>query len=271
MTGWFLWPACLSLLYWVAYSVICEMDGVKITMMTNSWFAPFLVNLTEYIETEDIEWAKILRANYKVVRDEYIHYVKEIKPAKRYRNYDAFQGIDTTRIPWDVVMLKLYYKDLDDYKYFPKTRELLRTVPGCSMVMFSILHPKKYLPPHRGPHNGVLRYHLGLITDNRKDVYIEVQGERRTWCDGCDLMFDDTLVHHAYNDGDTTRVVLFLDIVRIWKTNSKILNFILYYINFFMLYNSSGNYTVRDVIRRFNKNISSDFDVDHEYRNKRLY
>ena len=29
--------------------------------------------------------------------------------------------------------------------------------------MFSILEPGKHLPPHKGPDNGVLRLHLGLI------------------------------------------------------------------------------------------------------------
>ena len=44
--------------------------------------------------------------------------------------------------------------------------------------MFSILEPGKHLPPHRGPYNGVLRLHLGLIVpEPREQLGIRVDNE----------------------------------------------------------------------------------------------
>ena len=47
---------------------------------------------------------------------------------------------------------------------------ICQKIPGLITVMFSILEPGKHLPPHRGPYNGVLRLHLGLIVPEPRDA-----------------------------------------------------------------------------------------------------
>ena len=49
----------------------------------------------------------------------------------------------------------------------PQTWRIVQTIPGLTTAMFSILEPGKRLPPHRGPYNGVLRLHLGLLVPSR--------------------------------------------------------------------------------------------------------
>ena len=44
----------------------------------------------------------------------------------------------------------------------PQTVRALQKIPGMVSGYYSILAPGKKLPPHRGPYNGVLRFHLGL-------------------------------------------------------------------------------------------------------------
>lgn len=102
----------------------------------------------------------------------------------------------------------------DNCDLCPKTVEALRNIPGIQNAMFSILEPGKYIPPHRGPYNGVIRYHLGLIVPRGDKCWIRVDDRRLTWAEGKSIVFDDTYEHEVRNDTPETRVVLFADFLR---------------------------------------------------------
>lgn len=97
----------------------------------------------------------------------------------------------------------------------PATARMLELVPGLSSAFFSIMEPGKHVPEHRGPYNGVLRFHFGVqvpLPDGR--CRIRVGDETRTWRDGESLFFDDTFRHEVWNDSDQDRVVVFVDFLR---------------------------------------------------------
>jgi len=82
-------------------------------------------------------------------------------------------------------------------------------------AFFSILSPDKHIPAHKGPFNGVLRYHLGLIVPEPKEkCRIRVHDQMKTWDEGQSLIFDDTYEHEVWNETAGFRVVLFVDFVR---------------------------------------------------------
>jgi beta-hydroxylase len=94
----------------------------------------------------------------------------------------------------------------------PETWRIVQTIPGLTTAMFSILEPGKRIPPHRGPYNGVLRLHLGLIIpEPRERTALRVGPERRHWQEGRALIFDDAYEHEAWNETAGLRVVLFVD------------------------------------------------------------
>jgi aspartyl/asparaginyl beta-hydroxylase (cupin superfamily) len=94
--------------------------------------------------------------------------------------------------------------------------------------MFSIFEPGKRLPPHRGPYNGVLRLHLGLIVPSEcEKVGIRVGGKTCHWREGEVLIFDDAYDHEAWNDSGEIRVVLFLDFIKPLKFPANLLNWLL--------------------------------------------
>jgi beta-hydroxylase len=83
------------------------------------------------------------------------------------------------------------------------------------VAFFSILAPHKHIPEHRGKHKGLIRYHLGLKIPASPDCCgLRVADQVVHWQEGKSLLFDDTFLHEAWNDSDTYRVVLFLDIAR---------------------------------------------------------
>ncbi len=107
----------------------------------------------------------------------------------------------------------------------PETTRLLEQIPGMKTAMFSILSPRKNIPPHTGPYKGVVRYHLGLLVPDPPDaVRIRVGDEWAHWEEGRSLLFDDTFEHEVRNDTDGTRVVLFVDVVRPLRQPMKAVN-----------------------------------------------
>lgn len=97
----------------------------------------------------------------------------------------------------------------------PETARIVSGIPGLVTAFFSILSPGKHIPAHRGPFNGLLRYHLGLIVpEPRERCRIRVADRVLCWEEGRSLVFDDTFNHEAWNDTGGTRVVLFVDFLR---------------------------------------------------------
>jgi beta-hydroxylase len=74
----------------------------------------------------------------------------------------------------------------------PETWRIVQRIPGLKTAMFSILEPGKHLPAHKGPYNGVLRLHLGLIVpEPRERSAIRVDDRVCHWEEGKVLIFDD--------------------------------------------------------------------------------
>jgi len=110
----------------------------------------------------------------------------------------------------------------------PETWKAVQHIPGLKTAMFSIFEPGKHLPPHRGPYNGVLRLHLGLIVPEPRDkIAIRVQDQICHWSEGKVVIFDDAYEHEAWNHSDKTRVVLFVDFVKPLRFPANFINWLL--------------------------------------------
>jgi ornithine lipid ester-linked acyl 2-hydroxylase len=110
----------------------------------------------------------------------------------------------------------------------PATWAACQKIPGLITAMFSILEPGKHLPPHRGPYNGVLRLHLGLIVPApREQLGIRVDRQLYRWREGEAAVFDDAYEHEAWNRTAATRVVLFVDFVKPTHQPARFLNWLL--------------------------------------------
>jgi beta-hydroxylase len=122
----------------------------------------------------------------------------------------------TRDLDWQVFMFYGYgHRVEENCQKCPETATLIGRVPGLKAAFFSILAPGKHIPPHRGPYNGVLRYHLGLMMPhNQTACRIRVGNEFAHWTEGKSLIFDDSHEHEVWNETDDVRVVLFMDVVR---------------------------------------------------------
>lgn len=134
----------------------------------------------------------------------------------------------------------------------PRTWEIVQRIPGLTTAMFSILDPGKRLPAHRGPYNGVLRLHLGLIIPQpRERLAIRIGPELRHWEEGRALIFDDAYEHEAWNETDEVRAVLFVDFAKPLRFPASTLNRLLLAVARFSPFLREGGENLRQWEQRF--------------------
>jgi beta-hydroxylase len=179
----------------------------------------------EIFEPEAFAWVGALETNWTLIRGE----VARLMMRKDSSAFREMTGDDLTLAQdrgWRTAPLLSYgFRDEALIAQCPETWRLLQNVPGLVGAMFSILEPGRFLPPHRGPYNGVLRLHLGLIVPEPSErIGIRVGHQILHWEEGRALIIDDTAEHEAWNDTDHTRVVLFLDFARPLRFPARLLN-----------------------------------------------
>jgi beta-hydroxylase len=144
------------------------------------------------------------------------------------------EAISTDR-NWKTFIICAYGKKSEAaIRTCPATWRALQNIPGLTSAMFSIFEPGKHLPPHRGPYNGVLRLHLGLIVPDRPDkIGIRIADRTCHWQEGRALIFDDAYEHEAWNHSDAVRVVLFVDFVKPTRFPARLVNWLLLHLAVF--------------------------------------
>ena len=113
---------------------------------------------------------------------------------------------------WHVIGLKFQNRELPHKAFAPVTSKLCEAIPGITTYGFSIMKPGCEITPHVGYTDAVLRGHLGLVTNPQSGI--SVAGQTRVWEPGKAFVFDDTMLHSAWNRGSQDRVILLFDFMR---------------------------------------------------------
>ncbi len=169
-----------------------------------------------FFDPYQFDWVKDLEANYPVIRAELDNVLKYQDNLPNFQDISTDQKSITNDDLWKTYFLYGYgIKAEGNCQRCPETTKLIENIPGMKTAFFSILLPGKHIQEHRGPYKGIIRYHLGLIVPKSKEnCQIRVGNEVRSWQEGKSLLFDDSFPHEAWNNTDSIRVILFLDIVR---------------------------------------------------------
>lgn len=160
-----------------------------------------------------------LDRNFPVIREELLGILPEKSSIPRYHEIDRMQypisgHVDPTK-DWKVFPLNIMGVKPKAYcERCPRTTALLDTIPGLFEAFFSILEGGKSIPPHEGPYRGYLRYHLGLLVPEKNPPSIRLRDQMYTWKEGESVLFDDSWDHEVYNQCESDRVVLIVDIRR---------------------------------------------------------
>jgi beta-hydroxylase len=181
----------------------------------NLWcylFSP--LKATPYLDPKQFPELETLTANWKTIRDEALRVGAAEKIAAG-ANFNDIGFNSFFRTGWKRFYLKWYGEPHPSAQALcPFTTKLLQSIPSVKAAMFAQLPPGANLVRHRDPYAGSVRYHLGLVTPGDPACFIEVDGERYYWRDGEAVLFDETFIHHAKNETQSDRIILFCDIER---------------------------------------------------------
>ena len=174
-------------------------------------------------------WVTAVEADYPAIRAELERVLTRKDDLPGFHEISSDVASISQDSGWKTFLLAGYgFKSDANIALCPKTWAACQKIPGLITVMFSILEPGKHLPPHRGPYNGVLRLHLGLIVpEPREQLGIRVENELYRWQDGEAVIFDDAFEHEAWNRTPHTRVVLFVDFRKPLRFPANLLNWLL--------------------------------------------
>jgi aspartyl/asparaginyl beta-hydroxylase (cupin superfamily) len=209
----------------------------------------------------DFKTDEILRNNYKLIKDEALLLYNNKNKLLNMKDLSntAFGNIDSEENLWKVYVLKWYDKISDKARReCPNTCKLIDQCDDVYVVMFSIIEPGKYIPPHKGPSTLCLRYHLGLsIPQDKNNCFITVNNEKFIWEEGKSFIFDDTYEHSVINNTNEPRIILFVDIKR--PTNFLTSN-----LNNWLLSKSNFNHftkTINDAVEKKQSIIKETFII----------
>lgn len=171
---------------------------------------------TRFFDTRDFPWVEDIEACWADIRAETDRLLTAIDHLPGFEQIQTEQNDLTDDRRWKVFPFCAYGHWMSENdRRCPETSRILGHIPGMQAAMLSILQPGKELRPHRGPYNGVLRYHLGItIPKPEHQCGIVVGGELAHWFEGKSLIFDDSHLHSAWNRSNENRVVLFVDFER---------------------------------------------------------
>lgn len=188
--------------------------------------------------TELFPWARQLEENWHLIRKELDQVLQRKAELPAFHEITPEVSTITQDKQWKTFLFCGYGRWSEaNTQACPETTRLLRQIPGIKTAFFSILEPGKYIPPHRGPYNGVLRLHLGLIVPEPKtNCWIRVHDQKLHWEEGKALIFDDCFEHEVHNNTNGTRVVLFVDFVRPTRFPANFLNWLVLNIAYFSSY-----------------------------------
>ena len=161
---------------------------------------------------------------YKILEENWIEIKKEIQSVidsnrslPRFHDIDDGQEYisDNDGLSWKLLNLLLYgIWHKENAKLCPKTTALLKKIKSVKGAYFSILDPKKHIPPHKGPYKGIIRYQLALSVPKEGECKIFVDCTPHYWQEGKSVLFDDTYTHEVINKTKEPRVALLLDVKR---------------------------------------------------------
>jgi ornithine lipid ester-linked acyl 2-hydroxylase len=198
-------------------------------------------------------WVADIERNWELVRSELDRVLVRRSELPNVQDITLDARSITQDPGWKIFLLTAYgIKSEPNIALCPETWRLVQQIPGLRTAMFSIFQPGKRLPPHRGPYNGVLRLHLGLLVPEHDDnLGIRIGTDSRSWSEGSVLIFDDAYEHEAWNETGEPRVVLFVDFEKPLRFPVNIVNRMLLGLAFLTPYLRAGNDNLRRWEREF--------------------
>jgi beta-hydroxylase len=204
--------------------------GKRVLRLTDRFIASqSLIGAPPVFATDIFPWTRDFEANWKKIRAELDVVLQDHESLPSFHDISPDQKRISKGDNWKTfIFYGLGHRVDRNCELCPETTRLLESCPDLQNAWFSILKPGYRIPPHKGPTNGIVRIHLGLIIPTqREQCWIRVADRILHWDEGKCIVFDDSYEHEVQNNTDQQRVVLFFDVLRPLRTPGRILNSIM--------------------------------------------
>ena len=179
----------------------------------------FKVKNLSFYPTKNFPHLKVLNANYVQIKEELLSLIEKDKSLKKedkffqpWIEHDLYE--ESNPNGWDVGPLMIGGTYIENNCVKAKyLYSVIKEIPGLKSVSFSLLKPNTHIVAHQGYDEyseKVLRYHMGMIVP-KGDLGIRVATEVKVWKEGESFIFDDFLIHEAWNFSNEDRYVLICD------------------------------------------------------------
>jgi aspartyl/asparaginyl beta-hydroxylase (cupin superfamily) len=193
----------------------------RILMWLGSLMSPFskLPN-DPILANKDFPWSNLLEDNWQYIRSEVQVLLEKQKDLPNIQDIQPAESLLTTDNHWKTFFLQGFgHKAERNRELCPYTAKVLDQIPGLLTAFFSILHPGKHIPAHKGIFKGIVRTHLGLVIPETGECMMRVDKAFIHWKPGKVVFFDDTFNHEVWNNTDSIRIFLLIDTIRPYKFN----------------------------------------------------
>ena len=166
------------------------------------------------LSDDEFGMADILKRHHTVFLEEYRQYAQK----REVHNLKDFYKVKTdlnNDDNWKALPLVLFgYALTENAAQFPETMKILKQLPGCCGVMYSVLLPGKHIPPHQGIYKGIYRCLYTLQVEKDADCWIRIADQKKYFKEAECIVFDETVEHEVKNASNSPRIVLYLDLYR---------------------------------------------------------
>ena len=214
---------------------------------------------TPYFDANLVPITADLKANFIDIRKEFEVILDKYNKLAVFQDISPSQAYIVNDTHWRMFFFRaigLNFKK--NQKFAPTVAKILKKHPDVCAAYVSILGPKTYLNPHRGPWSGIIRMHLGVIVPGHNECTLIVEKQPYHWKEGEVVLFDDTYEHMAINNTDKPRAILFLEIMRPLPQPWKFFNWVCLRLALLSPYVINGYFKHRKWQKRFFETNASD-------------
>jgi ornithine lipid ester-linked acyl 2-hydroxylase len=164
-------------------------------------------------DPQDFDWVSRIEQHWNVVRDELLEVINTGQDVLLpYPDVEKTNKVGA----WKTAGLMYWTFESDKYvAMFPKTWELLQSIPNLTSASLLLLEPGSTIKPHVGDTNAMVRCHMGLIVPAPAPrCGLRVRDSTLSWEEGRIFMFNDAHEHTAWNNTDKVRYILSFDVMR---------------------------------------------------------
>lgn len=166
-----------------------------------------------FFNVENTPWKNILESNFKLFLSEIENLIsQEEENIIPYFN----ETLASKKENWSIFPL-IVWGDINKNNVLktPKTFEIISQIEGVTSCAFSILKPFTKIKPHHGDSNVMYRVHLTLKSEAKlPEMGMKVNNKEIGWEVGKLFAFCDAHEHKVWNNSNTSRYVLIIDILR---------------------------------------------------------